>query len=367
MRYALLASNLCGLVRCLVVACCVTVFTECCVADEPRERPASQTPAAPEDDDSESTGRFNLATPTLGGLQLWTDEFVYHDWRIQRNSLTDHCRLLDKHNVRRGWGTFAECQRRFAELKQTERIPPLPKRVILAIHGLGQRRSCWNDFVESMRDEPDCAVLCMSYASTRGDLTSHAESLAKVLAGLAEAREISLVGHSLGNLVIRRYWRFAQESPDSGRPDPRIRRIVMIGPPNQGANIARQLSQIPLFTQVVGPSGKQLTLEWAQVERELSTPDCEFGILAGGQGDERGLNPLIPGDDDLIVRVDETRLAGARDFRVLPCLHRQLPRDTRVHEFARQFLRSGCFETETQRQPLRSESSTSSTAGRPTP
>ena len=32
---------------------------------------------------------------TTGGRQIWTDQLVFHDWRIQKNSLTGHFRLLD--------------------------------------------------------------------------------------------------------------------------------------------------------------------------------------------------------------------------------------------------------------------------------
>ena len=33
---------------------------------------------------------------TLGGRQLWGDVAVFHDWRIQKNILTGHYRLLDE-------------------------------------------------------------------------------------------------------------------------------------------------------------------------------------------------------------------------------------------------------------------------------
>ena len=41
--------------------------------------------------------------PTLGGMQFWADELFFHQWRIQRNVITGHCRLLDgKDLLRRG-------------------------------------------------------------------------------------------------------------------------------------------------------------------------------------------------------------------------------------------------------------------------
>ena len=72
---------------------------------------------------------------------------------------------------------------------------------------------------------------------------------------------------------------------------------------------------------------------WEALEPKLATPHFEFGILAGGKGDGRGYNPLIPGDDDAVVTVESTRLAGARDFRVLPVLHSFFMNDKRVQEY----------------------------------
>lgn len=294
----------------------------------------------------------NLATRTLGGMQFWTDEFVYRDWRIQRHCSTGHCRLLDDRNVRRAWGTREECRRKFDELRRSERLPDLKPRVVLLLHGLGHWRDVMEPLAERLRRDGDYETLLVSYASTRADLASHAEALARVVGALDEAREIDFVAHSLGNLVIRQYLADQTDAASGRRPDPRIRRIVMLGPPNQGARLAEQLGDLPLFPQIVGPSGRQLAEDWEAVSRRLATPACEFGILAGGRGDERGLNPLLAGDDDLIVRVEETRLAGARDFRVLPCLHRLLPSDPKAIEATCKFLQHGWFESEATRAPI---------------
>ena len=78
----------------------------------------------------------------------------------------------------------------------------------------------------------------------------------------------------------------------------------------------------------------------------------EFGILAGGRRDDRGFNPLIPGDDDGVVSVESTRLAGAADFRVLPVWHTTMMNDPRVQAMTRTFLEHGYFETAEARRPV---------------
>ena len=67
----------------------------------------------------------NITAPTGGGKQFWTDQFVHHGWRIQRNIYTGHCRLLDNKDFRRAWGTYQGCQREFRRLSRQLRSKKL--------------------------------------------------------------------------------------------------------------------------------------------------------------------------------------------------------------------------------------------------
>jgi pimeloyl-ACP methyl ester carboxylesterase len=195
-----------------------------------------------------------------------------------------------------------------------------------------------------------------SYASSRRPLDDHAEALARVINGLEGIDEINFVGHSLGNLVVRRYLGEAAQLNPRWTVDPRIKRMVMLGPPNNGAQIAGVVAELlqdnDLARFVAGPSAWQLAREWDQTKKLLGTPAFEFGVIAGGFGDTSGLNPLINGDDDLIVRVEETRLPGAADFRVVNSRHGWLVYDPAVLQQTLCFLQNGCFTTADQRQPI---------------
>jgi hypothetical protein len=46
---------------------------------------------------------------TFGGNFMWEDIYNYQDWVIQRNLVSQKCRLLDPLNIRRHSGTFL-CQ-----------------------------------------------------------------------------------------------------------------------------------------------------------------------------------------------------------------------------------------------------------------
>lgn len=72
-------------------------------------------------------------------------------------------------------------------------------------------------------------------------------------------------------------------------------------------------------------------------------PQCEFGIIAGGLGDGEGYNPLIPGDDDMTVGVEETRLRGMKDFIRVKGQHSILLNDKNVIDNVVHFLDKGYF------------------------
>jgi pimeloyl-ACP methyl ester carboxylesterase len=207
-----------------------------------------------------------------------------------------------------------------------------------------------------IRDAGDATWINFNYSSTRGTLDDHAESLARVIARLEGIETIDLVGHSMGNLVVRRYLGEAQAERPRWQVDTRLRRMVMLGPPNNGAQMATLIADLvsnnELARFVTGPSAWQLARHWNDVAGHLATPTFEFGVIAGGFEDSRGFNPLLAGDDDLVVCVHETRLPGAADFRITPCRHGRMMCDPEVQEYVLRFLADGCFTSPGQRQPI---------------
>jgi pimeloyl-ACP methyl ester carboxylesterase len=294
----------------------------------------------------------NVATGTLGGTQFWSDELVYRDWRIQRNVVSGHYRLLDDRDFRRAWGTFEQCAARLEELKSELELPPMDGKAVVLLHGIIRSRSVMEDMAEYLDESGDFTAINVSYASTRRTLDEHAASLARVIDNLEGIDEIHFVCHSLGNLVLRRYLGEATAESPQWRVDPRIKRIVMLAPPNQGAKLAEAFKNNKLVGLIWGPCCKQLANDWQSLETRLAIPKQQFGIIAGGRGDEEGANPLVEGDDDLVLSIDETRLPGASDFLVVNRLHGQLLGDEDVQKNVLRFLENGYFVSEADRQPI---------------
>jgi hypothetical protein len=298
---------------------------------------------------------MNFMNKTAGGKQFWADVSFFHDWRIQRNVITGHHRLLDGENRRHASGTYELCRETLDEIRRRDNLPPMQGKAVVILHGLFRTRSSMARLREAIATKGEYKVFCMGYPTTRGTLADHSESLDSVVRSLDGFSEINFIGMSLGNLVVR-HW--LSEFASGGRSLPghqQFGRMVMLVPPNRQPELANKLVRGALVEFVAGPAAQQLAASgWKTVEANLATPHFQFGILAGGKGDSRGYNPLLPGDDDGVITVESTRLPGARDFRIVPTLHSFIMNDQKVHEMTVRFLAHGYFESEETRQPIES-------------
>jgi pimeloyl-ACP methyl ester carboxylesterase len=279
---------------------------------------------------------LNLPTPTLGGTQLWRDAHVFAGWRIQENVLTGHFRLLDTEDIRRAWGSYAQCKERLDELERSEGIQPPGQHLVLLVHGILRSTGTFTALEKALIETGFDAV-AISYPSSRGTIEEHAEGLARLLDRQDGTETVSFVTHSMGGLVVRHL--LARGGAWKRRIE--VHRIVLIAPPNRGSAIARLLEDIPAYRLIYGEAGQQLTP--AEVSKAPGL-DHPFAIIAGGKGDGRGFNPLLPGDDDGTVGVAETRLEGAADFLVVPEIHASISNHQETIRATINFLKRGRFD-----------------------
>jgi pimeloyl-ACP methyl ester carboxylesterase len=297
-------------------------------------------------------------------LAFWTDLMVQHGWRIQRNVVTENFRLLDERDQVRMQGDFQACRECFERLSQEAGLLPVKGKVVILLHGLFRNHRAGKPLQAELEKHGYTAIR-VGYASTQAGIDDHAEALSKIISFLPEATEINFVGHSMGNIVVRKYLSDALRE-NAGMLDPRIKRFVMLGPPNQGSQVAVSASESAFLNTVAGEGFAQLGRDWEEFTQALRPPPIEFGIIAGNTAEASQGNPLIPGVDDLVVGVEETKLAGARDFLVLPVIHMRMFADRTVQERTVSFLDHGYFRSAEQRHPLREAAAADSTEGQGT-
>ncbi len=289
----------------------------------------------------------NVLAKTLGGREFWGDVRHFHDWRIQHNVITGHYRLLDGKDVRHAWGTHDECQTKLEDIRREQKLPHMSGDGVILIHGIIRSSKSMSAFREPL-EKAGFRVFPFDYPSTRVELDACADYLHQVIESLEGIERLHIVAHSMGGIVTRTYW--------SKHRDPRLTRAVFIGSPHNGAELADLMRSKAnfLFKPILGPSGQQLITDAEGFVAKLPTPDCEFAIIAGSHP-PKGFNPLIPGDNDGIVSLASTRLAGAADFMAVDLIHVQLIRSEPVIRDVTQFLLSGRLRETGAPQPIRRE------------
>ncbi len=128
-------------------------------------------------------------------------------------------------------------------------------RICVLVHGLMSTESIWRFSNETsttygslLADDHDLTVLSLRYNTGR-HISVNGRELAHLLGQLVRAwpvrvREINLIGHSMGGLVVRsacyygrRMWPFGRRLPVGRRWTGKVRRLVLIGVPNTGAGL----------------------------------------------------------------------------------------------------------------------------------
>lgn len=279
----------------------------------------------------------NIEVQTLGGPQFWQDTYVHAQWRIQKNIITGHSRLLDPDDVRMAWGDTYSCFEKFSILKKSHKIQPSSSHLVILLHGIARSTGTFSKMKKALTAQGYDSVV-LSYPSTRATIEEHAKALSGVLNRLKGTQTISFVTHSMGGLVLRQI--LATDSAWKEKIE--IGRIVMIAPPNQGSALARALKNSPLYKMIYGDAGQQLTPETVAGIAKLKAH--QFAVIAGGQADGKGFNPFLDGDDDGTVKVSETHLAGAKDQMVVAALHAFISDHPTTIRATINFLKYGQFD-----------------------
>jgi pimeloyl-ACP methyl ester carboxylesterase len=303
-------------------------------------------PIVSEDADSDANSSSDIprsSGKTLGGMQFWGDVVYFRGYRIQHNVVFGKYRLLDEDNRRFGSGTREECETALAKIRRAKNLKPDAGHAVIYLHGIGRTSRSMAPIVKGMPNDGYVHVL-FEYPSTRVPIEKCSEYLHSVVESLTDVSEISFVTHSMGGLVVRRYLR--------DHADPRLRQLVMLGTPNSGSEMADMLRSNFVFKAVLGPAGQELVTDPQGTIKSLPTPTIPFGVIAGGAGNEKGYNPLLPGDDDGTVTVASARLPGAVDFLRVPRLHAFLMSDETAIAAVRHFIEHGRFSAERDPEPI---------------
>jgi triacylglycerol lipase len=208
--------------------------------------------------------------------------------------------------------------------------------IVILLHGIFNRPFLMKR-IEWGLEQQGYRVINWGYPSRSRMIEEHAAQLDTLVRGIDASPPIHFVGFSLGGIVIR-YYLTHYNSPRAGR-------LVMIGSPNHGSEKIDALYPYLWFRWLYGTqSMAQLRAGNRRFFDEMGVPPVEFGVIAGGRGDEFGFSRLLQGDNDGAVSVRSARLEGAADFILLPHTHTMLIWAPEIARHVVAFLRDGRFD-----------------------
>lgn len=215
---------------------------------------------------------------------------------------------------------------------------PDSDKLVVLIHGIADKpMHLWK--IEKETLDAGYSVLNFDYKSTKTSMDSVIISLKQEIDSVkSKYNEIHFVVHSLGSFVLRAYlYKYPLENCINS---------VLIAPPSKGSIMAERFEKFKPFQWLYGEAGQKLGKGDDDYWQVFPPPEKPFGIIAGGINTKHGINPLIPGDDDGTVGVQETKIEGYSDFIIIPGLHSSLLWQSEVIDQILYFLRNEQFNHE---------------------
>jgi pimeloyl-ACP methyl ester carboxylesterase len=176
-------------------------------------------------------------------------------------------------------------------------------------------------------------TLRFNYPTVRGSMAATLDQLRRFVARI-DAERIHFVGHSLGGVVLCRYF--------ENEPDPRAGRVVLLGSPTLGSRSARAVARHAWLRRVIGP----LVAEELVDSTAARCWNCgsELGLIAGTRA--LGLGRFFARfeeESDGTVAVSETKLPGHTAHLALPVSHMGMLTSSQVARQVGSFLGNGRF------------------------
>jgi pimeloyl-ACP methyl ester carboxylesterase len=208
---------------------------------------------------------------------------------------------------------------------------------VVLLHGISRTARSFRKMQTAL--EGACfATLNLDYASRRKALEALAEDIHPSIQRLAEDIDgsVHFVCHSMGGLLARIY--IARYRPK------RLGRVLMLGTPNSGSEIADRLRHFRPYRAFFGPAGQQLGTQRNEAINALFPPiDYPVGIIAGSRSIYPITSAFLPKPHDGRVSVANTRLDGMADHIVIRTSHPWLVRNSATIEQTIAFLMDGKF------------------------
>lgn len=209
--------------------------------------------------------------------------------------------------------------------------------LVVLLHGIA-RTSLSMRRIEKALAQQNYATLNINYPSrscTIDILASHVHEELLAFPNF-EKLTVHFVTHSMGGLVVRALL--------AKQPLMNVQKVVMLGPPNQGSEVADFIEHYQPFKAFYGPALAELTKARASSQPFPLLPShTQVGIIAGSLNIDPFCYFILPKGHDGKVSIASTELAGMADHLVLPISHSFMMYNNEVLKQINHFLLEGRF------------------------
>ena len=206
-------------------------------------------------------------------------------------------------SVKRAQELTPDAVEEIAEVTEDEEA----QETIVLLHGMGRSRASF--FVMQQRlQKAGYATLNFPYATPGKSVDELSDKLKAYVVENVKTKKYHFIAHSLGNIIIRNGFKAGEYREGLGR-------MVMLGPPNQPADLAELFKDFKPYQWIMGESGQELSSE--EFYADLPVPPIEFGVIAGDKGQQLTFDE----PNDGVVTAASTKLDGMKDWLLLHHTH----------------------------------------------
>jgi pimeloyl-ACP methyl ester carboxylesterase len=223
-------------------------------------------------------------------------------------------------------------------LRDADTLLANPRDGVVLLHGIAGTSLLLRRLEKTLR-RAGFATLNLDYESRKKPLHELAADIHRPIAGFAAKNPgpIHFVAHSMGGLLARVY--VANHRPA------RLGRVVLLGTPNKGSEVADLLQEFWLYRAFYGPAGQQIVTTPDATLSALPQLDYDVGVISAC----RSIAPIssrfvLPRPNDGRVSVQSCMIDGMADHVTIPTWHTGLLLNANAIRQTIAFLRDGHFE-----------------------
>ncbi|MDY0315302.1 MAG: putative lipase [Bacteroidales bacterium] len=211
---------------------------------------------------------------------------------------------------------------------------------VYLLHGYGSPKTIMNKIKKDL-EKSDFIVENYAYPAFYVDLDSLGKNLyLDILEDNYDS--VSFVTHSMGGLVVRNMLKYS----GTDLSFPKIFRIVMIAPPNRGADIADFFKNTKLIKKMLGPNVEKMTTDSTSYANQLPIPiNTELGIIVGESKYKAGYNWFIGRKNDGLLIPERVFLGNEKDVAICNYSHLGVVKNKKPRKLVLEFLKHGNFKS----------------------